>query len=58
MLRGVATTSGLDPDAVFVRLMERHVVSDVDKVLDMLLARRRARDRRSWLEDKGDLATI
>ncbi len=36
MLRGVATTSGLDPDAVFVRLMERHVVSDVDKVLDML----------------------
>jgi hypothetical protein len=36
VLRGVATTSGLDPDAVFVRLMERHVVSDVDKVLDML----------------------
>jgi topoisomerase-4 subunit B len=28
------------------------------EVLDMLLARRRAGDRRAWLETKGDLAEI
>jgi topoisomerase-4 subunit B len=29
---------------------------DTHKVMDMLLARKRASDRRSWLESKGDLA--
>jgi topoisomerase-4 subunit B len=29
---------------------------DTHKVMDMLLARKRARDRRNWLETKGDLA--
>jgi len=29
---------------------------DTHKVMDMLLARKRATDRRSWLETKGDLA--
>ena len=29
---------------------------DTHKVMDMLLARKRAGDRRSWLESKGDLA--
>lgn len=29
---------------------------DTDAVMDMLLARRRAADRRTWLETKGDLA--
>ncbi len=28
------------------------------KVMDMLLAKKRASDRKAWLEDKGDLATI
>ncbi len=31
---------------------------DAVQVLDMLLARRRAGDRRSWLESKGDLAEV
>jgi topoisomerase-4 subunit B len=29
---------------------------DTHKIMDMLLARKRARDRRNWLEAKGDLA--
>ena len=29
-----------------------------DQMLDMLLAKKRARDRRSWLETKGDLAEV
>jgi len=29
---------------------------DTDQLLDMLLAKKRAGDRKSWLEDKGDLA--
>ena len=29
-----------------------------DKLMDMLLAKKRAADRKAWLEDKGNLATI
>lgn len=29
-----------------------------DQLMDMLLAKKRARDRRSWLETKGDLAEV
>ena len=28
------------------------------EVMDMLLAKKRAGDRKSWLEQKGDLATL
>ena len=40
------------------RLVQLTIDSDDDthKVMDMLLARKRAGDRRSWLESKGDLA--
>jgi topoisomerase IV subunit B len=31
---------------------------DTDVLLDMLLAKRRAGDRREWLESKGNLAEI
>jgi topoisomerase IV subunit B len=31
---------------------------DTDQVMDMLLAKKRAKDRREWLESKGDLAEI
>lgn len=29
-----------------------------DQIIDMLLAKKRAADRRAWLEEKGDLATM
>ncbi len=32
--------------------------SDADGTLDMLLAKKRAADRRSWLQDKGNLAEV
>ncbi|HHS83305.1 MAG TPA: DNA topoisomerase IV subunit B, partial [Gammaproteobacteria bacterium] len=31
---------------------------DTDQTMDMLLAKKRAKDRKSWLESKGDLAEI
>ena len=31
---------------------------DVDELIDMLLAKRRSPDRKSWLETKGNLAEI
>jgi topoisomerase-4 subunit B len=31
---------------------------DADQVMDMLLAKKRANDRREWLESTGDLAEI
>ena len=31
---------------------------DTDQMMDMLLAKKRAGDRKSWLEEKGDLAEV
>jgi len=31
---------------------------DTDKLMDMLLAKKRASDRRDWLEEKGNLAEV
>ena len=31
---------------------------DSDEMMDMLLAKKRAGDRRSWLEEKGDIADV
>ena len=31
---------------------------DTDQLLDMLLAKKRAGDRREWLESKGNLARV
>jgi topoisomerase-4 subunit B len=30
----------------------------MEKMMDMLLSKKRAADRKSWLEDKGDLASV
>jgi len=31
---------------------------DTDEMLDMLLGKKRASDRKSWLEQKGNLVTV
>jgi topoisomerase-4 subunit B len=31
---------------------------DSDELMDMLLAKKRASERREWLENKGDLAEV
>jgi len=48
--------STIDPDTR--RLVQMTIDSDAQttKVMDMLLGKKRASDRKSWLEDKGDLA--
>jgi topoisomerase-4 subunit B len=42
------------------RLVQLTIDADDDthKVMDMMLARKRAADRRNWLENKGDLAEV
>jgi topoisomerase IV subunit B len=42
------------------RLVQLHIDSDrkTDSLLDMLLAKRRAGDRRAWLERRGNLASV
>ncbi|MCD6048172.1 MAG: parE [Gammaproteobacteria bacterium] len=40
-----------------VQLTLEHLL-DADKVMDMLLSKKRATDRKSWLENKGNLAEV
>lgn len=50
--------STIDPDT---RRLLKFTVTDAqetDALMDMLLAKKRAADRRSWLEEKGNLAEI
>ena len=51
-------TPTIDPDTR--RLVQLTVESEraTRKVMDMLLSKKRASDRKTWLEDKGDLASI
>lgn len=48
----------MDPDTR--RLMQLTIKphDNTDKMLDMLLAKKRAQDRKAWLEEKGNLAEI
>ena len=50
--------STVDPDTR--RLVQLTVESHAatNKVMDMLLGKKRAADRKNWLEDKGNLATV
>jgi len=50
--------STINPDTRrLVQLTVDNPASTV-KLMDMLLAKKRASDRKAWLEDKGDLATV
>jgi len=50
--------STIDPDTR--RLVQLTVEADdgTTKVMDMLLSKKRASDRKEWLETKGDLASL
>ena len=50
--------STVDPDTRRLVQLTVENPSATEKLIDMLLAKKRAPDRKSWLEDKGDLATI
>ena len=50
--------STIDPDTR--RLVQLTIENETAtiKMMDMLLAKKRAADRKAWLQDKGDLATV
>jgi len=50
--------SAIDPDTR--RLIQLNIDEEDStyKMMDMLLSKKRAQDRKSWLQDKGDLATV
>ena len=48
----------MDPDTRRLVQLTVGASDDTDVLLDMLLAKRRANDRREWLEKKGDLAEV
>ena len=49
--------STIDPDTR--RLVQLTIDNDLktSQMMDMLLGKKRASDRKAWLEDKGDLAS-
>ncbi|MEJ2651463.1 MAG: DNA topoisomerase IV subunit B [Gammaproteobacteria bacterium] len=48
----------MDPDTRRLVQLTVEASDETDVLLDMLLARRRANDRREWLESKGNLAEV
>ena len=48
----------MDPDTRRLVQLTLEAGDDTNEMLDMLLAKKRAGDRKSWLEEKGDLAQI
>ena len=48
----------MDPDTRRLVQLTVEASDETDVLLDMLLAKRRANDRREWLESKGDLAEV
>jgi topoisomerase-4 subunit B len=48
----------MDPDTRRLVQLSVEAGDDTDVLLDMLLAKRRAGDRREWLESKGNLAEV
>jgi topoisomerase-4 subunit B len=48
----------MDPDSRRLMQLTLKHKDPADKMLDMLLAKKRAGDRKAWLEEKGNLAEI
>jgi len=48
----------MDPDTRRLVQMTLQAPDETVEVMDMMLAKKRAGDRRAWLEKKGDQATI
>jgi topoisomerase-4 subunit B len=50
--------STIDPDTRRLLMMNIEEGDTTFQMLDMLLSKKRAADRKVWLQDKGDLATV
>ena len=46
------------PETRRLVLLTNEATEKTRKLMDMLLAKKRAKDRRKWLEDKGNLAEV
>jgi topoisomerase-4 subunit B len=50
--------SAIDPDTRRLIQLNIDEENSTYRMMDMLLSKKRAADRKSWLQDKGDLATV
>ena len=57
-LRGTLRQQNIMPDVGTLVQLTLDSAAKTEEMLDMLLAKKRAGDRRSWLEKKGNLADI
>ena len=48
----------MDPDTRRLVQLTIETAQDTLQLMDMLLAKKRAVDRKAWLEDKGNLAAV
>lgn len=48
----------MDPDTRKLMQLTIKDKDNTDEMLDMLLAKKRSQDRKSWLEQKGNLAEV
>ena len=48
----------IDPDTRRLVRLTIDPDDDASRVMDMLLAKKRAADRKAWLQEKGDLAEV
>jgi topoisomerase-4 subunit B len=48
----------MDPRTRRLVQMTLDAADEADSLMDMLLAKKRAADRREWLEEKGNLAQV
>ena len=55
---GQLRETSMSPDTRRLIQLTLHDPEDADATMDMLLAKKRASDRKAWLETKGDLAII
>ncbi len=55
---GQLKESAIDPDTRRLIQLNIDEESETYQMMDMLLSKKRAADRKAWLQDKGDLATV
>jgi topoisomerase-4 subunit B len=58
MSPGQLRDTTMAPETRRLVLLTNDAAAKTDEVMDMLLNKKRAKDRRAWLEDKGNLAEI
>ena len=58
MSPGQLRDTTMAPETLRLGLLTNESTAQTNKLMDMLLAKKRAKDRRNWLETKGNLAEV